>query len=86
MHLPVNGPIVVTGAILLFLAAAALVASMRDLIDGENVSGTARLAEALLLGAALALGISLALGVGTLIDVHVVLLDVLEERHGRIAG
>jgi uncharacterized membrane protein YjjP (DUF1212 family) len=77
LHLPVNGPIVVTGAILLFLPGAALVASMRDLIDGENVSGTARLAEALLLGVALALGVSLALGVGTLIDVHVVLLDVI---------
>jgi uncharacterized membrane protein YjjP (DUF1212 family) len=76
LHLPINGPIVVTGAILLFLPGAVLVASLRDLIDGENVSGTARLAEALLLGAALAVGISLALGAGSLIGVQVVLLDV----------
>jgi uncharacterized membrane protein YjjP (DUF1212 family) len=75
LHLPINGPIVVTGAILLFLPGAALVASMRDLIDGENVSGNARLAEALLLGAAVALGVSLALGLGSLVGVRVVLLN-----------
>jgi uncharacterized membrane protein YjjP (DUF1212 family) len=75
LHFPVNGPIVVTGAILLFLPGAALVASMRDLIDGENVSGTARLAEALLLGAALAVGVSLALSLGSLVGIGVVLLN-----------
>jgi uncharacterized membrane protein YjjP (DUF1212 family) len=76
LHLPINGPIVVTGAIIMFLPGAALVASMRDLIDGENVSGTARLAEALLLGAAVALGIAVALSVGTVIGVQVVLLNL----------
>jgi uncharacterized membrane protein YjjP (DUF1212 family) len=76
LHLPINGPIAVTGAILLFLPGSALVASMRDLIDGENVSGTARLAEALLLGAAVALGIAAALGAGTVIGVQVILLNL----------
>jgi uncharacterized membrane protein YjjP (DUF1212 family) len=76
LRLPVNGPIVITGAIMLFLPGAALVASMRDLIDGENVSGTARLAEALLLGAAVALGIALALSVGSFMGVQIVLLNV----------
>jgi uncharacterized membrane protein YjjP (DUF1212 family) len=77
IHLPINGPLVITGAILLFLPGAALVASMRDLIDSENVSGTARLAEAMLLGAALAIGVSLALSVGSLMGVQVVLLSAI---------
>jgi uncharacterized membrane protein YjjP (DUF1212 family) len=76
LHLPINGPIVITGAILLFLPGAALVACMRDLIDGENVSGTARLAEALLLGTAVALGVSAALAVGRLVGVSVALNDL----------
>jgi uncharacterized membrane protein YjjP (DUF1212 family) len=63
--LPINGGLVVTGAILRFLPGAALVAGLRDLIDRSIISGSARLAEALLLGAAVAGGTALALTAGT---------------------
>jgi len=54
--------LVLTGAVLRFLPGATLVAGMRDLMDRSIVSGTARLAEALLLGGAVAgsLGVVLA--------------------------
>ncbi|MFN8630339.1 MAG: threonine/serine exporter family protein [Chloroflexota bacterium] len=52
-YLP-NASLVLTGAILRFLPGSTLVAGMRDLMDRSIVSGTARLAEALLLGAAVA--------------------------------
>lgn len=57
----VNGGLVLTGSLLRFLPGYALVAGFRDLIEGSMVSGTARLAEALLLAAAVAGGASLAL-------------------------
>ncbi len=58
-----NPSLVLTGAILRFLPGSTLVAGMRDLLDRSIVSGTARLAEALLLGGAVAgsLGIVLAI-------------------------
>jgi uncharacterized membrane protein YjjB (DUF3815 family) len=56
-----TGPVVVAGAILMFLPGGALAAGMRDLIDGAIVSGTARLFDALLLGAAVGIGVALAL-------------------------
>ena len=52
-YLP-NASLVLTGAILRFLPGSTLVAGMRDLMDRSIVSGTARLAEALLLGGAVA--------------------------------
>jgi uncharacterized membrane protein YjjP (DUF1212 family) len=57
----VNGGLVLTGGLLRFLPGYALVAGFRDLIEGSMVSGTARLAESLLLAAAVAGGASLAL-------------------------
>ena len=65
LGLPISGGLVVTGAILRFLPGGALVAGMRDLIDRSIISGSARLAEALLLGAAVAGGTALALTAGT---------------------
>lgn len=61
-----NASLVLTGAILRFLPGSTLVAGMRDLTDRSIVSGTARLAEALLLGGAVAgsLGVVLALASG----------------------
>lgn len=58
-----NASLVLTGAILRFLPGSMLVAGMRDLMDRSIVSGTARLAEALLVGGAVAgsLGVVLAL-------------------------
>lgn len=61
---PIDGGIVVTGGILRFLPGAALAAGMRDLIDRSIISGAARLAEAILLGAGVGLGTAAALGLG----------------------
>ena len=49
-----HASLVLTAAILRFLPGSTLVAGMRDLMDRSIVSGTARLAEALLLGGAVA--------------------------------
>ena len=61
---PVNGGLVITGGILRFLPTAGLVAGMRDLIDQSIISGSARLAEALLLASAVGIGTALAIQVG----------------------
>jgi uncharacterized membrane protein YjjP (DUF1212 family) len=64
---PIHGGLVVTGAILRFLPGAALVAGMRDLIDRSIISGTARLAEAILLGSAVAVGTAAAVRLATVL-------------------
>jgi uncharacterized membrane protein YjjP (DUF1212 family) len=68
LDLPVTGGLVLTGSLLGLLPGYALVSGFRDLIDQSIISGTARLAEALLLGAGVAggtaLGIALAENVG----------------------
>jgi uncharacterized membrane protein YjjP (DUF1212 family) len=69
LGLPISGGLVLTGSLLRFLPGYALVSGFRDLIDGSIVSGTARLAEALLLGAAVAGGTALAISVATYADV-----------------
>jgi uncharacterized membrane protein YjjP (DUF1212 family) len=61
--LPINGGLVLTGSLLRFLPGYALVSGFRDLIDQSIVSGTARLAEALLLGAGVAGGVALGLAI-----------------------
>ena len=61
--LPANGPLVVIGAVLIFLPGGALAAGMRDLIDGSIVSGTARVFESILLAAAVAIGVSIGLAI-----------------------
>lgn len=66
LGLPANGPLVVVGAILLFLPGGALTAGMRDLIDGSIVSGTARVFEAILFGAAVAIGVSIGLSIAAI--------------------
>ena len=73
LGLPVNEGLVLTGSLLRFLPGSALVAGMRDLIDQSIVSGSARLAEALLLGAAVAAGLAIALRIGTLIGISIAL-------------
>jgi len=67
--LPISGGLVLTGSLLRFLPGYALVSGFRDLIDGSVVSGTARLAEALLLAAAIAGGTVLSLAVASAIGV-----------------
>lgn len=65
LNLPIDGGLVMTGAILRFLPGGAIVAGMRDLIDRSIISGTARLAEAILLGSAVAVGAGLAVRAAT---------------------
>jgi len=62
--MPIDGGLIVTAAILRFLPGSALVAGMRDLIDRSILSGTARLAEAMLLGSAVAVGTALGIRIG----------------------
>ena len=60
---PVTGGLVLTGSLLGLLPGYALVSGFRDLIDQSIISGTGRLAEALLLGAGVAGGTALAIAV-----------------------
>jgi uncharacterized membrane protein YjjP (DUF1212 family) len=62
--LPIDGGVVTTAGILRFLPGAALTAGMRDLIDRSIISGSARLAEALLLGSAVGFGTASAIQLG----------------------
>src|SRR3954451_16326705 len=68
LGLPIVGGLVLTGSLLGLLPGYALMSGFRDLIDQSIVSGTARLAEAFLLGAGVAggtaLGIALAENAG----------------------
>ena len=66
---PINAALVLTGSLLRFLPGAALVAGMRDLIDQSIISGSARLAEALLLGAAVATGTAIGIGLASQLGV-----------------
>src|SRR5690606_15144133 len=63
--------LVLTGSLLRFLPGAALVSGMRDLIASAYLSGLARLAEVLLVGAAIAGAASLMLALGEQLDVDI---------------
>ncbi len=65
---PIDAPVVLTGALLRFLPGAALVSGMHDLIDGAVMSGAARLAEVTLLGSAIAGGIALVDSIAAVLD------------------
>jgi len=69
LGLPLQGGLVLTGGVLRFLPGNALVSGMRDLIDRSIVSGTARLAEALLLGGAVAAGAAAMIALGGYFEV-----------------
>lgn len=60
---PVTGGLVLTGSLLGLLPGYALVSGFRDLIDQSIISGTGRLAEALLLGAGVAGGTALSIAI-----------------------
>jgi uncharacterized membrane protein YjjP (DUF1212 family) len=68
--LQISEGLVLTGSLLRFLPGYALVAGFRDLIDGSMVSGTARLAEALLLAAAVAAGTGFSLAIASTFGVN----------------
>ncbi len=73
---PINAGLVLTGSLLRFLPGSALVAGMRDLIDQSIISGSARLAEALFLGAAVASGIALGIWVAAQFGVFLTLTTI----------
>ena len=66
----IDGGLVLTGSLLRFLPGYALVAGLRDLISQSIMSGTARLAEALLIAAAVAGGLALAIRFAEVFDVQ----------------
>ena len=78
-QVPVNGGLVLTGSLLRFLPGYALVSGFRDLIGESIISGTARLAEALLLGAGIALGTAAGLRVGAAYGVELSIITVGHE-------
>ena len=82
LGLPISGGLVLTGSLLRFLPGYALVSGFRDLIDGSVVSGTARLAEALLLAAAVAGGTALSLAIASTFGVTLHILTVGQEQYG----
>jgi uncharacterized membrane protein YjjP (DUF1212 family) len=84
--LPISEGLVLTGSLLRFLPGYALVSSFRDLIDGSVVSGTSRLAEALLLAAAVAGGTGLALGAASQLGVDLGLITVGQTAWGLVVS
>ena len=76
LGLQIVGGLVLTGSLLRFLPGYALVSGFRDLIDQSIISGTARLAEALLLGAGVALGTAVGVAVAGALDVQLAILTV----------
>ena len=79
LNVPVSGGLVLTGSLLRFLPGYALVSGFRDLIGESIISGTARLAEALLLGAGIALGTAIGLRVGASYGVELSIVTVGQE-------
>jgi uncharacterized membrane protein YjjP (DUF1212 family) len=84
--LPISEGLVLTGSLLRFLPGYALVSSFRDLIDGSVVSGTSRLAEALLLAAAVAGGTALSLGAASLLGIHLGIVTVGQTAWGLVVS
>ena len=76
LGVPITGGLVLTGSLLRFLPGYALVSGFRDLIDQSMISGSARLAEALLLAAGVAGGTLLGLAVATRFDVYLTIETV----------
>ncbi len=85
--LPIVGGLVMTGSLLRFMPGYALVSGFRDLIDQSIISGSARLAEALLLGAGVAAGTGLSLVVAGSFGVELTLVKTGPEEWGTtVAG
>ena len=64
----------------------ALVSGFRDLIDQSIISGSARLAEAILLGAGVAAGTGFALAVAGSFGVELSIVKVGPEQWGAVAA
>ena len=74
LGVPIIGGLVLTGSLLRFLPGYALVSGFRDLIGQSMISGTARLAEALLLGAGVAGGTAIGVALAALFGVDLSLV------------
>jgi uncharacterized membrane protein YjjP (DUF1212 family) len=84
--LPIVGGLVLTGSILRFLPGYAIVSGFRDLIGQSFISGTARLAEALLLGAGAAGGIAFALALAGRFGVNLTIITAGTAEWGLLVG
>ena len=76
LNFPITGGLVLTGSLLGLLPGYALVSGFRDLIDQSIMSGTARLAEAILLGAGVAGGTAVGIAVAENFGVRLAILTV----------
>lgn len=76
LGLPIVGGLVLTGSLLRFLPGYALVSGFRDLVGQSVLSGTARLAEALLIGSGVAAGTAAGLGLAGYFNVRLTLVTV----------
>ena len=86
LHAPIDDAgLVVTGAILRYLPGAAIVAGMRDLIDRSIISGSARVAEAILLGSAVAVGTAIGINTGAALGEAPLAVGVLPVNEAGIA-
>ncbi len=86
LGVPITGGLVLTGSLLRFLPGYALVSGFRDLIDQSMISGSARLAEALLLAAGVAGGTVLGLAVATRFEVYLSIVTVGRAEWGLVAA
>jgi uncharacterized membrane protein YjjP (DUF1212 family) len=86
LGLPIVGGLVLTGSLLRFMPGYALVSGFRDLIDQSIISGSARLAEAILLGAGVAAGTGFALAVAGSFGVELSIVKVGPEQWGAVAA
>jgi uncharacterized membrane protein YjjP (DUF1212 family) len=86
LGLPIVGGLVLTGSLLRFLPGYALVSGFRDLIDQSIISGTARLAEALLLGAGVALGTALGVALAGALEVELAIVTAGRTDWGPVAA
>ena len=58
----ISTPLVLVGGLMVLVPGVAIASAVRDIVQGELLSGTSRAAEALAIAAALAAGSALALG------------------------
>jgi uncharacterized membrane protein YjjP (DUF1212 family)/uncharacterized membrane protein YjjB (DUF3815 family) len=82
--LAVDAPLVMTAGLLRFLPGGALTSGVRDLIDQSVVSGTARLADAMMVGAGVASGALVGIAVAGAMGVELALDPVGVRSYGAL--
>jgi uncharacterized membrane protein YjjB (DUF3815 family) len=86
LGLPIAGGLVLTGSLLRFLPGYALVSGFRDLVGESIMSGSARLAEALLLAAAVAGGTAFGVALAAAFNVQLSIISVGSADWGLLVG